>query len=466
MTSSRSWTRSPVSRRVRAAIAAALLLPALEEGAYAQANDDPGGFAVRRLNLSTGYASVHLPPLTLGGILPNDVLNADLITSGSAEIDWRRVTPRTEYTLDLSGLFTARTRYSQLSAPGGDLALGVSRTVGNRWRLGAAVDSAITSADQLAFQPTQAGRLVEDAGSFDDLAGTVVFARSPDPDLAQAALFLPIRQSVAASDLDGSRIMASTVKAAATYAHSARLATSIHGNYTIVRRISSSNEPAQLGRSPDSNAETAGVGIRYDRSERSQVRTGIDWSRTTGDFTDDIVLATVGYAWSGQRWFTEITGGAALRPARTMVAAPVTTIRDRTPAIIWGGSIGYKFRAQTLLVQYRRASHDEYGHGGRNIATGFEGNVQSAVGSWSWSAPRSRWMARSDFSMLRGPGNFTYIYAWLSTIGIGHQLGPSVSLMGELLFDRHGSRAFEGFSLTRRQARLTLTWTPHRRKVG
>jgi len=68
--------------------------------------------------------------------------------------------------------------------------------------------------------------------------------------------------------------------------------------------------------------------------------------------------------------------------------------------------------------------------------------------------------------MLRGPGNFSYIYAWLSTFSVGRQLGPSVRLNGEVLFDRHGSRGFEGFALMREGVRLNLVWAPRRRPAA
>ena len=58
------------------------------------------------------------------------------------------------------------------------------------------------------------------------------------------------------------------------------------------------------------------------------------------------------------------------------------------------------------------------------------GNVQSVAGAWSWSAPRGRWMARADVSMVRRPGNFSYIHAWLTTAGIGRQLTPQRPLHG------------------------------------
>jgi hypothetical protein len=91
--------------------------------------------------------------------------------------------------------------------------------------------------------------------------------------------------------------------------------------------------------------------------------------------------------------------------------------------------------------------------------------VQSVAALWSWSVPRSRWVTRADFSMIRRPGNFSYIYAWLATAGVERQITPHVRLMGDVVFDRHGSRGFEGYHLSRESARLTLAWTPRRRAV-
>jgi hypothetical protein len=345
---------------------------------------------------------------------------------------------------------------------------------GNRWRLDGGVASVVASFDQVAFQPTQARRLVDTATSFEDLAGTVALARSPSPDLAHAALFVPITQSLDGADVSGRPIVVSSARARAIYVHSVRLATHVRGNYTSVRQTSSKHDPEAMLLSLDSNAHSAGIGIRYDRSERTQVTADVDWSQTSGVSIDKVVTASVGYGWTGRKWFTLTTVGAALRPGSGQALRPSQTAVEGAssiktdnlrPAIAYSGAVGYKFRAQTLLFQYSRASHDQYGHGGRNIVTGFEGNVQSIVGSWSWSAPRGGWMTRADLSVFRGPGNFSYIYTWLSTGGIGRQLGPNVWLMGELLIDRHGSRGFEGFHLTREAARVTVNWTPTRRPV-
>jgi hypothetical protein len=450
---------------IRRGMTAAALLLALEAGVLAQANNDRGGFAVREVSVASGYAVVQLPPVTLGGYLPNDILDEDLITSAEAAIEWRHVTPLTRYRLDLAGAYTGRTRYSALSAPGADLAFGVTRSVGTRWRFGTGIASALISSDQPALQQTQARRLIDDAVSFDELAGAVVLARSPHPDPVQAALFIPIRQSLGGADVHGHRLLASSVRADATYAHTARLATSVRGSYTDVRRISSNPDPERLLSFLDSTAEGAGMEVRYASSERTHLTAAVDWSRTSGVYTDETLTPTLGYGWSERKWFGAVTVGAALRPFQPSAGAP-PRIPSRKATLVTRAAIGYKYRTQTLLVKYSHAPHDEYGSGGRNTVTGFEGNVQSIAGAWFWSSPRGQWVARTDVSMIRRPGSFSYLYAWLATAGIGREIAPNVRLMGEFQFDRHGSRGFEGFHLMQESARLTLVWSPSRRRTA
>src|SRR3954453_18786048 len=57
----------------------------------ASAQEGSGGLILRSVSFSTGYTSIKLPPVTLGGYLPSDVLSADLITSGGVDLGWSRV---------------------------------------------------------------------------------------------------------------------------------------------------------------------------------------------------------------------------------------------------------------------------------------------------------------------------------------------------------------------------------------
>ena len=441
-----------------------ILMAVLEQGVRAQTNDDKGSFAVRELSVSTGYVFVQLPPITLGGQPPDGVLNEDLITMGTATIDWQRVTARTRYRLDAFGMYTARTFYPRLSAPAADVRFGISRAFGSRWRLGTDVSALLSSSDRLAYQPAQA-RGVGAQVSFEDLAGAAAVPRSPHPDPVQAALFVPINTSLAASDLHGDRMFASSARLDASYAHSARLATYFRGGYTIALPVSANTDRGGMLSPSDTRTGTVGVGVRYDSSERTQITVALDGAQTTGASENIVVGATVGYGWTGRKWFSSATVGAApslAEPADTAATAPAGS---RIPPIIFTGALGYRFRTQTFLVEYSRTTHDEYGYAGRNTVTGFEGNVQSIGGSWSWSSPRSRWTTRSDFLMVRRPGNFSYINAWLSTVGVGREISPNVRLVGELVFDRHGSRGFEGFHQNSEGVRVNLIWTRPRREV-
>lgn len=449
----------------RLAVLATLLAQALPAAAHAQTNEDRGSFAIREVSLSSGYAFVQLPPITLGGHQPPDVLASDLIGTATAHIDWRRITARTRYRFDLFGTYSARARYSRLNAPGTSAAFGVSRALGRRWRLGAGAANAIVGSDQVVFHQTGTRRAVDDAASFDDLAGRAAGVRSPHPDPDAASLFIPIRQSFTESDLFVNRIMATGAEAEASYVHSPKLAAYFHGSYTDVRRISSNHDADDVLTYPDSRAQTAGLRVRYSRSERTGISAMANWSQASGVFTHEGVSAALGYAWSGRRWFAELTAGAMLPLETEADTASAAADRGRNVGAVVAAALGYKFRAQTLLAQYRRAPHDDYGNGGRSVVTGFEGDVQSLAASWSWSAPRSRWVASSDFSLVRRPGNFSNIYAWLATAGAGRRIGRDVRVMGELLFDRHGSRGFEGFTLTREGVRVSLAWTPGRRRV-
>jgi hypothetical protein len=466
------------SSRALAALACACVLS--PRGASAQRPDDRGGLVVSEVSVSSGYGSVQLPPLTLGGTLPTDALNADLITSAEAQIDWSHVSPRSRFDLQLLGAYTARTRYSQLNAPTASIGFGASRAVGKRWRIGAAVTNAIASSDPLTFQPS-AARGQDDDATVGDAAATLARVRSPAPDAFQSALFVPINQSIDGSDLAGERVLVSGAKASAVYTRSVRLETAVHGNYTTVRSISSTGVPGAGPPVADSTAQSAGVAVKYGRAERSRLTATFDWSRVSGLFSDEAVFATVGYEWTGRQWFTAANVGLSVRPFAIEREGPGAFLmeregfsrvsgaggsRDWAPSIVGSAFLGRTTQSHTVFVQYSRASHDQYGNGGRNVVTGFEGDVQAITGSWFWSAPRGRWMTQTDVSMIRRPGNFSYIYAWLGTLGVGRQLGSDVRLMGELLFDRHGSRGFEGFHLTREGARLNLVWTPRRRQVA
>ena len=103
-----------MSRR-RSASVVAIVVPMAARSARAQTTDAGSGPSVRQARVPSGDASVQLQPVALGGVPPSGVLTADLITAASMTIDWRRVRPLTEYTLEASGVYATHARCSPLS---------------------------------------------------------------------------------------------------------------------------------------------------------------------------------------------------------------------------------------------------------------------------------------------------------------------------------------------------------------
>ena len=81
------------------------------------------------------------------------------------------------------------------------------------------------------------------AVSFDDLAGTVTLVRSASPDLSQAALFVPISQTITGSTLYGNRVMAGAVIASWIVSGEAPVAAQVR------RRVCSPERPLRRGSS-------------------------------------------------------------------------------------------------------------------------------------------------------------------------------------------------------------------------
>jgi hypothetical protein len=89
--------------------------------------------------------------------------------------------------------------------------------------------------------------------------------------------------------------------------------------------------------------------------------------------------------------------------------------------------------------------------------------VMAVLGSWYWSPLRGKWNAQANLSTHRTPGNFLYIYTWQANASLGRQVHPKLRVLVEGIFDRHGSKGFEGFHLTRQGFHLNLVWTPGKR---
>ena len=268
-----------------------LLMAVLEQAAHAQTNDDKGGFAVRELSVSTGYVFVQLPPITLGGKLPEGVLNEDLITMGTATIDWQRVTARTRYRLDAFGMYTARTFYPRLSAPAADVRFGISRAFGSRWRLG---DRCLGPAFELGSTGTISRHrrgAVGGPGSFEDLAGAAAVPQIAASGSGPGGALRP-NQHVACGIRSSRRPHVCIERQGGRELRAFREARNLppwrlHDRAAGFVEHRSSRDALVVRHR---GRERVGVGVRYDSSERTQITVALDGSQTVRRYLENIVV--------------------------------------------------------------------------------------------------------------------------------------------------------------------------------
>jgi hypothetical protein len=84
-------------------------------------------------------------------------------------------------------------------------------------------------------------------------------------------------------------------------------------------------------------------------------------------------------------------------------------------------------------------------------------------GYWSWTPVRGNWGAEASIHQSRGLGNFLLINTWHADATFSRALTQRVRMNAVFLYDRHGSKGFEGFHLTRRSVNLGLAWNPDKR---
>jgi hypothetical protein len=437
-----------------------LLVVCANSVATAQATRQQEGLVVREIAVSTGYGSVQLPPITLSGILPPDAFNADSITTAEGALNWKNVTHRSIYRIDVEGNYTARVKYPEMNSFGGTAALGMSRTFGRNWRASLGANSALTSSEQGAFMPTPAQQLAGSDGTVEELSNRLASARSPNPDAGQGSLFVPINQSVAANDQYGNQILSNAATAGLTYANTSRLSTTFGVGYASMKRVGPSHEPGLALPFPDSSVESLGGEVSFAVTRRTKLAGNVDWSRSIGAFNDEVTSAGASYQWTGRKWFSQAGVGLGIRPGPRGGTQESASLEKRSYGIKYDLHLGYRGTTHTFLAGNTRGFRDGYGYGSRNAVTGFGGGVWSVEGLWNWEPLNSRWNMQTDFSLFRSPGNFSFIYTWLETTHIGFRLASNFQMRGEFIFDRHGSRAFEGFHLSREGVRVNFVWTP------
>jgi hypothetical protein len=405
-------------------------------------------FNIRSASVSSGYSFVQLPPITLGGYLPSQALENDLITTGAGEVGWRKTGAGFLYDLDLGGSYTGRVKYSQIDGFGSYGSFTVKRSFRRRWSTVVGGSYFLANSATTAFLPTPSPDAVTTTA--DPLEGAATLARSRNPDPTQAALFVPINQSADYMAAYGQQMFGSGAVANLTYSHSARFSSYLGIGYSSIQGIPLKNE--SLAPFPSSQTQSVNGGISYSLSTHSSMSAGISRSKVVGAFQSSGNTATTSFDWFGRRWFSSVSAGVGM----------VTGGTSSPPGIVYAISAGYKTTSQTFVIATDRRLFDPFGYGGVNPETGFHGTFLELTGTWYWSPLRSKWNAHANIGYSRNIGNFSYILGFNSTGAFARQITPTLRGEAQFTFIKQGSRGFEGFYLTREGLLFNLVWLPVR----
>jgi hypothetical protein len=212
---------------------------------------------------------------------------------------------------------------------------------------------------------------------------------------------------------------------------------------------------------PPSQLRNGNVTAGYALSRRSNMSLTFSRAISTGAFPDNSTSIYTGYSWSGRGWFSDLTIGiASAHDFGTPVAAELR-VAEATPVnpydVNYSFAEGYHGRTQSARIRVFKGLNSARAY------LSFWGKDLGVEGFWSWTPVRGKWGAEASIHQSRGLGNFLVINAWHADAAISRSLKQHVRMSADFLYDRHGSKGFEGFHLTRRSLTLSLIWNPDKR---
>ncbi len=413
-----------------------------------------GGFGLYGVSIYSGYSTSVLP-IGLGQTASASVreLGGSANYGASASFGWQHHRQATNFSVLYSLGYAGMTRYSDLNAVSHSLSITANRQLTRKWTFtltGAAQDSTLT---EFMFQPSGLSVLSQLPATFDDLAAAFSIGQFSNAQMASMLTGASMLESPARGLLLGNRVLSYSANVGLNYARSSRL--SFHfasfsaGGQNL--RGGQSGIPQEKAILPRSFGMSAGVGLSYSLSARTQVGLTVEEGRLVNRYQNAYTTnatASLGRK-MGMRWFLSIHGGGSFtRTVQVTYGAPVPR------QMIGGGSIGFRTYTQTFTASYDRTSSDVYGFA--------VGTNSTATGSWNWRRPGSRWtiFASGGQQQMKGTG-FAGISGWQASGGISGTLNAHTALSAQYVYlNSTGNYVGNLNNMIAHGVRLSLSWNP------
>jgi hypothetical protein len=413
-----------------------------------------GGFRLYGVSVFSGYSTSAFP-LGSGQLAPTGLeqLGGSVNYGASASFGWQHHRTATDFSLLYSATYSGVTRYSELNAPSQSLSASLSRQLTSKWTFTLTGTGQDTSQTEFLNQPTGFSVLSQLPATIDDLAAAFSVGQFSNSQIAAMFTGANMMASPARSLLLGNRVLSYSANTGLNYARSSRLsfhfaAVSAGGQS---RRGGLDGTPREEYVLPRSIGMTAGMGMNYSLSSRTQVGLNVEGSRTINRYQKaNTTNTTVSIGRRmGMRWFLSVhAGGSTTQTTQHVFAGPASR------QIIGGGSLGFRTYTQTFAGSYERTSSSAYGFA--------VGTITTATGSWSWKRPGSRWsiFANAGQNQFRNTG-FASISGWDAAGGISASMGARSSLSAQYVYySTSGTYAGNLNNTAVHSIRVSLGWSP------
>jgi len=408
------------------------------------------GFGIYGASIFSGYSRSSVP-------IPSIGLDRSNVTYGvNGSVGWQARGEDTNASALYTGTYGGANGDASLGSYGQTLTLALSSKLAPKWTGSISASGQDNSLAQYLFQPLGLSVLSSLPTSFNDLSAALGVGQFSTAQIAAvttqqgtAYLISPIRTS-----LLGDRVRTYAAEASLGYAYSRRLSFFVSGVLAGGQNHSSDvRTPAQNYALPHSLGGSAGFSWSNPLSARTDV--GFGMTQQVGQNRYQTSYSTTANVFFGRKmgahWVLRASGGATRTQYTEQLYGGARGLQGTA-----NGSLGFKFRAQTLSANYDLSASDSYG-----FATGTNTSMSAA---WNWHRPGSKVTMFSSFGRQKVSNTgYLGITGWQAAAGASVSLSRETYLTAQYVYLDSASQ-FLGVSnsLTAHSVRVSLGWSPRR----
>jgi hypothetical protein len=402
----------------------------------------PSGPTINSVSVYTGVYSLGSPTNVVGEAASPVSVGTLFLGGATSDVGYYFSGPQTRAFVDYTLAYSGNSKLSALNGFDHTLIFGVQTALAPRVTLifdGLGESSTFAG---VLYEPTTSLSLAQTSGTADQLGG------SPGSAVAGAgATTSPI-----ALALYGDRRRDFAGGARVLFKKSSRTTFTVGGRF--IRDLPASVNPAGVGTSIPYGGVSEAIGaatLAYSLSRRTEIDGEIDFARSYWPGRGaQTVSGLVGIGHNLSRlWFVRADAGYG-----GMTQSPSSLKIPFLGSVVGGGSLGAHIQDSSLVISASRMASDAYGLGAANTTT--------AQLAWAWRRPGSAWTVGASIAYERLAGTeFALISGWMGQATVSRQLSRQLTLVAQANYASDtGVAAGDFASLTRRGARLTLTWRP------